>query len=162
MNVIEHIKKLAKDGGCSRIFVHISESGYGEIRTDPSSLKGKAGWPLAWQIAEDVGISWGCGNPGQHQVLVETAQLDEALPSAYQEAREAEARTVEALNLAQENLEAREREIIEAWRKTPEGVRYLEKRNKSISVATEAGEIKEALRPLWLGGMWITVGSDDT
>ena len=30
--------------------------------------KGPDGWPLAWKVAEDAGVSAGCGNSGQHQV----------------------------------------------------------------------------------------------
>lgn len=27
----------------------------------------KAGWPLAWAVAQKAGVSGGCGNGGQHQ-----------------------------------------------------------------------------------------------
>lgn len=28
-------------------------------------------WPAAWHLAEAMGISWGAGNPGQHQANIE-------------------------------------------------------------------------------------------
>jgi hypothetical protein len=28
----------------------------------------REGWPIAWQIARNAGVSAGCGNSGQHQV----------------------------------------------------------------------------------------------
>ena len=41
------------------------------IYTPPSEKVG--GSPAAWFIAQQAGISWGCGNPGQHQA--DTSQL---------------------------------------------------------------------------------------
>lgn len=36
-------------------------------------------WPAAWHLAEAMGISYGCGNPGQHQ-----ADISELIDGVYE------------------------------------------------------------------------------
>ena len=33
--------------------------------------KGKDDWPLVWEIARELGISWGCGNHNKHQIKLD-------------------------------------------------------------------------------------------
>lgn len=34
------------------------------------------GWPVVWQVAEDAGISAGCGNGDQHQISMSARLID--------------------------------------------------------------------------------------
>ena len=38
--------------------------------------RSRDGWPTIWGIVEEMGISCGCGNTGQHQVTCEAKLID--------------------------------------------------------------------------------------
>ena len=38
--------------------------------------RGRDGWPTIWGVVEEMGISGGCGNTGQHQVSCDTKLID--------------------------------------------------------------------------------------
>lgn len=40
----------------------------------------KNGWPLCWAVAEECGISWGCGNGEMHQIKPENFKLPRIRP----------------------------------------------------------------------------------
>lgn len=47
----------------------------GSVFTD-GKIRGKTNWPAIWGVVEEMGISGGCGNGGQHQVSSEAKLLE--------------------------------------------------------------------------------------
>ena len=61
-----------KQGLINPTIIHSELYGY-ELRGE-----GRCGkWPLVWQIAEKLGISWGCGGSNYHQIRIENLVLPE-------------------------------------------------------------------------------------
>lgn len=43
-----------------------------EVACEPADKRDRAGWPAIWGIMRRVGILWGCGGPGTHQVKLDS------------------------------------------------------------------------------------------
>lgn len=166
MNFIERLLDAAKDYPIQRLSI----SRY-EIVTDPkdasdgrNAYKGDTGWPAAWAIAKKAGVSWGCGNPGQHQINV--TDWRDALPSGYVVAEEAARQTSAIASTARmiadttRDTIAQEaaRKAVEMWLLTSEAQAMIADAEWKERLASEANTEMYRLRPAWVyGAVWFDV-----
>lgn len=116
------------------------------------------GWPAAWAIAKEAGVSWGCGNTGRHQLDV--PDWRDALPSEYVLAEEAASQASDIAStarmiadttreaIAQEAV----RKAVEAWQETAEAQAMITDAIKKEQQAATAQAEMRRLRPAWVYG----------
>jgi len=146
------LREARKHRGVKRLFISTRE-----IRTDPQGVDVDH-WPAAWHIAKEAGVSWGCGNPGQHQIHVSTEEIQEALPEVYRQACDSSQAADRRYKVAEEEFGAAKEAAIDAWLQTDGAQHLAGALGSAFEVLEACWKVEHDARPEWhKDGQWFAV-----